>query len=113
MQQDIPSRFQVLRQRAGKEWKDMRDPWNSLELTGRLNSEEVHQAVEKLSIKQGGDEKPVDVCLASNIIEVGVDIDRLSVNARGARGVPTGFTPRSWSPCVGTSHICVPRVIER
>ncbi len=79
LQQDIPSRFQVLRQRAGKEWKDMRNPWNSLELTGRLNSEEVHQAVEKLSIKQGGDEKPVDVCLASNIIEVGVDIDRLSL----------------------------------
>ena len=77
--QDIPARFGVLRQRMGKKWNEMRNPWKSIELTGRLDSEEVHRAVEDLSVRQGGSERPVDVCLATNIIEVGVDIDRLSL----------------------------------
>jgi superfamily II DNA/RNA helicase len=79
LQRDVPNRRQVLRQRMGREWDEMRQLWNTLELTGRLNSEEVHRAVESLSVSQGDSEKPVDICLASNIIEVGVDIDRLSL----------------------------------
>lgn len=52
------------------------------ELTGRLRSDEVPSALAKLEVpttSRAG--KPVDVCLASNIIEVGVDIDRLSLMA--------------------------------
>jgi len=79
LQRDVPNRRQVLRQRMGREWDEMRQLWNTLELTGRLNSEEVHRAVESLSVSQDDSEKPVDICLASNIIEVGVDIDRLSL----------------------------------
>ena len=79
LQRDVPNRRQVLRQRMGREWAEMRKLRDTLELTGRLNSEEVQRAVESLSVSQGGSERPVDVCLASNIIEVGVDIARLSL----------------------------------
>ena len=51
-----------------------------LELTGRLRNDEVPAALTKLEVKTtDAHKKPVDVCLASNIIEVGVDIDRLSL----------------------------------
>jgi hypothetical protein len=50
------------------------------ELTGRLRSDEVPGAMAKLEVSTTSrTRKPVDVCLASNIIEVGVDIDRLSL----------------------------------
>ena len=52
-----------------------------LELTGRISSAEVPKAIASLEIPVGTEVKPVDVCLASNIIEVGVDIDRLSLMA--------------------------------
>jgi hypothetical protein len=48
------------------------------ELTSRLRSDEVPRAIEKLERKYG-ERGAVDVCLASSIIEVGVDIDRLSL----------------------------------
>ena len=50
-----------------------------LELTGRISSAEVPKAIASLEIPWRLGNKPVDVCLASNIIEVGVDIDRLSL----------------------------------
>lgn len=49
------------------------------ELTGRLRSEEVPLALEKLTRKYGERSDVVDVCLASNIIEVGIDVDRLGL----------------------------------
>ena len=52
-----------------------------LELTGRISSAEVPKAISSLEVPVGGEARPVDVCLASNIIEVGVDIDRLSLMA--------------------------------
>jgi superfamily II DNA/RNA helicase len=51
-----------------------------LELTGRLRNDEVPKAMEELEVETtstGG--IAVDACLASNIIEVGIDIDRLSL----------------------------------
>lgn len=50
-----------------------------LELTGRIASDEVVQFIERLERKVGDQPGPIDACLASNIIEVGVDIDRLSL----------------------------------
>ena len=54
-----------------------------MELTSRLKSDEVPKAIDALEIVAGIRPKrgnyPVDACLASNIIEVGVDIDRLSL----------------------------------
>ena len=57
-----------------------------MELTGRLESNDVPLALDELSRRVG--KKPVDVCLASNIIEVGVDVDRLSI--MGVIGQPKG-----------------------
>ena len=53
-----------------------------MELTGRLRNEEVPKAMTKLEVTcQSSGKWAVDVCLASNIIEVGIDIDRLSLMA--------------------------------
>ncbi len=50
------------------------------ELTGRLKNDEVPLALAKLEIERKAEkDNAVDVCLASNIIEVGVDVDRLSL----------------------------------
>jgi len=51
-----------------------------MELTGRLRGDEVQDAIDLLEVptdRQSG--RPVDVCLASSIIEVGIDIERLSL----------------------------------
>ncbi len=82
-QSDIPDYFKVIRNRNGLDIKSLRSLWNIQELTGRLNSEEVPRAIQELERRVDSSEKgsPVDVCLASNIIEVGIDIGRLSVMA--------------------------------
>ena len=76
LQSDIPDYLRTIRNRLGLDWSRIRRIRNPLELTGRLRSNEVPEAIEKLSRDIGSD--PVDVCLSSNIIEVGIDIDRLS-----------------------------------
>jgi len=84
LQSDIPDYFRVLMHRVGLDYSQLRKFWNILELTGRLRNEEVPEAISKLEVKYRQDEQkahPVDVCLASNIIEVGIDIDRLSLMA--------------------------------
>ncbi len=81
-QSDIPDYFRVLMNRTGMPFQGLRKFWNILELTGRLQNDEVPEAISKLEIeyeREGQSNHPVDVCLASNIIEVGVDIDRLSL----------------------------------
>ena len=57
-----------------------RYPYRVLELTGRLEDDHVSRALEHLERSTGSTEgSPIDVCLASSIIEVGVDIERLSL----------------------------------
>jgi hypothetical protein len=53
------------------------------ELTSRLSQADIVDLKDKLSksIKTGSEPDRVDACLASNIIEVGVDIERLSLMA--------------------------------
>lgn len=82
-QSDIPDYLRILAERYGLPFDQMRNPWNVTELTGRLDSEEVPRAIKELEVRTGNPENknPVDVVLASNIIEVGVDIGRLSVMA--------------------------------
>lgn len=48
------------------------------EVTGGLSSEEIGSAIEKLEASCGRT-GTVDVCLASNVIEVGIDIQRLGL----------------------------------
>lgn len=52
-----------------------------LELTGGLKRAQIKEALDALETGVGAEGKTVDVCLATNIIEVGVDIPRLSLMA--------------------------------
>jgi len=82
---DIPERMKNLHRKlmSGSRQRYLN---NVMELTGRLESSDVPLALDELSRRVGN--KPVDVCLASNIIEVGVDVDRLSI--MGVIGQPKG-----------------------
>ena len=81
---DIPERMKDV-QRRWYPGQHMRFISPSLELTGRLANSEVPRALEALSrsykLKPTKSQWPVDACLASNIIEVGVDVDRLGLMA--------------------------------
>jgi len=51
-----------------------------MELTSRTRSDEVPAAIDALKVEYTpGRKDSIDVCLASNIIEVGIDIDRLGL----------------------------------
>ncbi|MFZ5573020.1 MAG: helicase-related protein [Thermodesulfobacteriota bacterium] len=82
-QSDIPDLLKgALRQRLGIGFQDVRQIRMLLELTGRLPGDEVPKAISTLEVPTDSKKGyAVDVCLASNIIEVGVDIDRLSLMA--------------------------------
>lgn len=78
-QTDIPNYFNQIRfKRAIDNKEQYRWLNNVLELTSRLKSGEVSSAIQKLK-KEKNERDVIDICLASNIIEVGVDIDRLSL----------------------------------
>jgi hypothetical protein len=79
LQSDIPDYLKVIRNRFNLKPADVRRLRNVVELTGRLGSDQVPRSMEQLSQPASSD--PVDICLASNVIEVGIDIDRLSVMA--------------------------------
>ena len=50
------------------------------ELTSRMSNDEIPKILKSLEVKYGGNEKrPLDVCLATNMISVGVDISRLGL----------------------------------
>ena len=76
LQSDIPDYLGVLQMRGGVPHR--RYVNQVKELTSRLTDDEVPAAIEELErpVSSG---RAIDVCLASSIIEVGVDIDRLSL----------------------------------
>jgi ATP-dependent helicase YprA (DUF1998 family) len=78
LQSDIPDYIKGKAFRDGIDSHDVRYPTNRMELTSRRRSDDIPRAIEELEVtSQSAD--CIDVCLASNIIEVGVDIDRLSL----------------------------------
>jgi len=79
-QSDIPDYFKVMRNRMGLAFDGLRRIFRDFELTSRLRNDEVPRAIKDLErIYNATDNHAIDVCLASNIIEVGIDIDRLSL----------------------------------
>ena len=75
LESDVPDYLTGLRRR---DEIDPRWPRHTMELTSRRRSDEIPKAIEKLEVRYG-QRACVDICLASNIIEVGVDIDRLGL----------------------------------
>jgi hypothetical protein len=83
---DARDYLRVLIDRHGIPYGDIRKLFNVTELTSRIRGDQVPQELEKLNKRLSDDPTSanfdiVDACLASNIIEVGVDIPRLSLMA--------------------------------
>jgi hypothetical protein len=79
-QSDIPDYARVIWERQGTSREQRRYLRYVRELTGGLRSGEITDAISALEVKTTDDGgAPIDVCLASNIIEVGIDIPRLSL----------------------------------
>ena len=79
LESDVPDYLTGLVRRDGI---DPRWPNRTMELTSRRRSDEIPKAIEQLQVRYApGQERQdaIDICLASNIIEVGVDIDRLGL----------------------------------
>ena len=101
---DIRSRLKFLQNREGVEEGNRRRLRPAEELTSRLKQSEIVRMMDQLATEYApGAQVAVDACLASSIIEVGVDIDRLSL--MGVVGQPkttaqyiqvTGRVGRRW-----------------
>ncbi|MEQ1573886.1 MAG: helicase-related protein [Vicinamibacterales bacterium] len=101
---DIRSRLKFIFNRENFGPQDRRNLRIVEELTSRLSQAEIVGMMDRLATPYAEVEnKALDVCLASNIIEVGVDIDRLSL--MGVVGQPkttaqyiqvTGRVGRKW-----------------
>lgn len=76
-QSRVPDYLWAIRSRTGVEKSRFAD--RIKELTSRLRSDEVPAAITELEFAYGSNNRPMDACLASNIIEVGIDIGRLSL----------------------------------
>ncbi len=80
VQSDIPDYLEAIRRRRAMPWAELRLLENPIELTGRVTSEEVPRALAALKQRySAGKSNAVDLCLASNMVEVGVDVPRLSL----------------------------------
>lgn len=79
---DIASRLKNYFFRYGYDKNSSRFLNQVVELTSRRSQAELVELMDRLSMNwESKNRKIVDACLASNIIEVGVDIDRLSLMA--------------------------------
>ncbi len=77
---NVPMHLKAMRNRRAPGGADPRFVDRVQELTGRLRNDEIPKVMAELEIPYGsGQGRPVDICLSSNIIEVGIDIDRLSL----------------------------------
>ncbi|MCG7630887.1 helicase [Gordonia McavH-238-E] len=73
---DVRERLELLATRHGSTKRDL-DLVS--ELTSRVPSSEIPANLKQLENRVGGDSRPIDVVLATNMISVGVDIDRLGL----------------------------------
>ncbi|MDF6020979.1 helicase-related protein [Streptomyces sp. JH34] len=80
MQSDIPDYLKTINNRSSADRTEVRYLNRVEEMTSRLRQDQIPEAMEKLAQRAKGG-KAIDVCLASSLIEVGIDIDRLSLMA--------------------------------
>jgi superfamily II DNA/RNA helicase len=79
-QSDVPDYLITIKNRQHISSDQLRKLWNVTELTGRLSSDEVPRKLQELEVPAGSVKPyPIDACLASTMVEVGVDIERLSL----------------------------------
>jgi hypothetical protein len=80
---DIPEFLPTMHRRYCLEGNDRRWTRTSEELTSRKNEEEIPQILKRLETRYGAgksfDDQALDTVLATNMISVGVDIDRLGL----------------------------------
>lgn len=74
---DVRDRIKVVARRGGSEQRETRDP---REMTSRKKSSEIPQELEALQTAFPNPNSP-DIVLATNMISVGVDVDRLGLMA--------------------------------
>lgn len=83
---DTRDYLRVLINRHGFEYKQIRQLLNVMELTSRIRNDRIPMSIKRLEKPfsrnpRGFVNDSIEACLASNIIEVGIDIDRLSLMA--------------------------------
>jgi len=81
---EVPEYLSIMWQRMGLSNKDTPDIRrfinNPIELTSRVESGKISQALKELEVNYPAIGKiPVDICLATNMISVGVDVPRLGL----------------------------------
>lgn len=85
MVSDTRDYLRVILDRHGIKYDQIRKLFEVSELTSRIRSDQVPKELERLektfNSQGGASQDAVDACLASNIIEVGVDISRLALMA--------------------------------
>ncbi|MFE2037836.1 helicase-related protein [Streptomyces scopuliridis] len=80
MQSDIPDYLKTINNRSSADRTSLRYLNFVEEMTSRLRQDQIPESMEKLA-RAEDTKKAVDACLASSLIEVGIDIDRLSLMA--------------------------------
>lgn len=73
-------RLDLLQAEGGQALNKRRWINNPLELTSRISNEQVTNAISQL-FKKNTDGDVIDICLATNMIQVGIDVSRLGVMA--------------------------------
>ncbi|MFF4230220.1 helicase-related protein [Streptomyces sp. NPDC001820] len=78
MQSDIPDYLKTINNRSSADRSAVRYLNFVEEMTSRLRQDQIPESMEKLA-RNAESGKAIDACLASSLIEVGIDIDRLSL----------------------------------
>ncbi|MFI9468370.1 helicase-related protein [Streptomyces sp. NPDC052492] len=81
MQSDIPDYLRTINNRSETDRTGMRYLNWVEEMTSRLRQDQIPEAIQKLERQLTDEQRAVDACLASSLIEVGIDVPRLSLMA--------------------------------
>jgi hypothetical protein len=76
---DIKEYLNAMWKRKNISGDQRRFVWNDKELTSRINSSQITEILEDLLKEYPKEKYPIDVCLATNMVSVGVDIPRLGL----------------------------------